>query len=752
MEFNSGMLGVAIVVLGLIASCLFGVVMNVNQEDVQGEEDRYVSDISGLYSNSAVEQTYTAYTPAKNLNGYTSSNHSTYAVDFTKMVGTSGNNYAFEYNSFAPVTEQKNMQSNSHTSTVTRYPASIFFGYDNNSAKTPGDYDYYYVYARLSSGLGSGFPPVSAYQKPMLCLPLNDLYDQLVSESPPDRGGASISFEIPYRITKIDWGMYDSPHNLSTSVSLNTVDSGLFIAPDGYATESGDSFGSRFYSYSLLDQSGGNGNTLIYKCTFTDNGLKFNMIAYSPTFPSFGTINVISNGSTANYSLFGTWWELNHYGQYEEIMNGDQIADEYQTEFKTNYGGSLDYKVTYTYEKESAFLDPRYGVSVRDNENVIWSNDYINGSLDITAYLGAIRRTSTNPAVDIAGLNTSKAIEWHLFDDATPTPSYNILRLEHVANGDTKLIVKYRDATDPNNITFATYREINLGSNWIAYNIHIDSINGSITVQAIPSDTWNSFTDWTSTQPIIDAGSFFEKTLVSETVDGVTYTREEMNVQKAPISKIQIISPYEGITHSIAMQISNTAVYLNTHGVIMIDPHIDILNWYPNNTHFKMIFTKIASIGPQITIGGTTYDVVQNEMGTYEYIDGERTWISTGVSLSEFSIEYLFDESSNTYTITVYSLENKKEIELESNITEVKMKGAWYFDCGYYTVENVTKKEYSWDVGEGIAYGYTGVILFMMIFVGVISVLWWKIAPGSFSLLDIAIIIITEVILFIIMG
>ena len=70
MEFNPGMLGVAIVVLSLISSCLFGVAINVNKESVQEEVDNYITDVTGLYATSGKEKAYVEYNPASNFNGY----------------------------------------------------------------------------------------------------------------------------------------------------------------------------------------------------------------------------------------------------------------------------------------------------------------------------------------------------------------------------------------------------------------------------------------------------------------------------------------------------------------------------------------------------------------------------------------------------------------------------------------------------------------------------------------------------------
>lgn len=735
MEFNSGMLGVAIVVLGLIASCLFGVVMNVNQEEVEKDTDNYITDITGLYSTSAKDKTYTEYNPAKNYNGYTSSNLSTYPVEFKES--SAGNNYSFDYDGIRPYTESRDFSDEATSIHEERIAGLFSHAYSDTETAHP-----YRIYAHITAGYSGYYGYV--YEKNM-----KDVYNTLKSASPYPTAQeylSSISISMEYHIDQTIYTYSASPPmTLSATATSLLVNNGLMITPTNYFSMSDSdwrAYSDLRYGYSLLELCG-EGNTLVYTCTFNEDGTKFTVIASGP---NVNNRIILNNVSSSSYMLCGLQTLVYlHMGNLSQYVEGTGSYTQQISHEEESYDVSeiFDYDVTYTYDKYISYLDPRYGITVRGGETVEWSNDYKNGAMDIVAYLGNIERDSSGTEYTIEGIDsihdTDKDIEWRFYYESG---IYSVLKMHHTANGSTWMCTQYYDEYTPigqsPSPSYVDGPHIDLGTSWIGYNIHIDFTSGEVFAQAIPPASWNSFTDWTSAQPSVKIGEF--KIRTNEIVDSHPTNEAVWNVIKEPTVKMQIISPID-IDNTIAMQITNTTVFMNTYGVVMIDPHIDILNWYPDNTHFKMKFTKIASIGSSIVINGQKYEISDG----YLIVGDER------VDLSDFEIEMV--KKSTGYDITVASLKNGSSAEITDAInTEVVLNGAWYFTAGYYTVEKEMVKEYRWDVADGIAYGYTGVILFMMIFMGIITIAWWKIQPGTLTFFDIAIIIGVEVILFLLLG
>ena len=280
MEFNSGMLGVAIVVLGLIASCLFGVVMNVSQEDVLKDTDKYVTDVTGLYSTSAKDKTYTEYIPAKNYNGYTSSNDSTYAVEFTKS--STGNNYSFEYDGIHPITVERNFKTEGIKNTE---GSSYLFEYGSEKVETNHPYR---IIADLQTGTTRTADSSASQTQEVYERKMSSLYELYKNANPYPTGSeytTSISITIEYHIDSITESYSAPPPLLLSASTTNLIPStGLMIVPADYFTW-GDEYpgvnqkhtwSQQRYNYSDLSACG-YGNTLTYTCTFNSDGSKFSV-------------------------------------------------------------------------------------------------------------------------------------------------------------------------------------------------------------------------------------------------------------------------------------------------------------------------------------------------------------------------------------------------------------------------------------------------------------------------------------------
>ena len=82
MKFQSGILGVIIVVIALMGTIFGGYLMNVHQENVTTTNYEPVTDVTSLF-NFTEQPDYIEYNPAKNYTGYSLSNGSATGVDYT---------------------------------------------------------------------------------------------------------------------------------------------------------------------------------------------------------------------------------------------------------------------------------------------------------------------------------------------------------------------------------------------------------------------------------------------------------------------------------------------------------------------------------------------------------------------------------------------------------------------------------------------------------------------------------------------
>lgn len=177
-----------------------------------------------------------------------------------------------------------------------------------------------------------------------------------------------------------------------------------------------------------------------------------------------------------------------------------------------------------------------------------------------------------------------------------------------------------------------------------------------------------------------------------------------------------------------------------------MDPVVDIRNWYPNNDKFMISFFKTAATGESISIGGTRYEVSQNEI-TIPQTDGD-----VKIDITDYTVTYyLSTEVADTWEITIESPKSGTSATVEGTTTEIAMEGAWYFNSNYYVIENVDKDVYDWKFGE-LAFGINVMFLFMMGFLAIGTIAVWKLIPGILTAFDIGIVIIAEIILFFIAG
>lgn len=299
-----------------------------------------------------------------------------------------------------------------------------------------------------------------------------------------------------------------------------------------------------------------------------------------------------------------------------------------------------DIIVSYSYENNTQYIDTRYGVGVRNSETVTWSNNQQNG---VTSIAFSVWDSATETFNDTGSYSDTGEISYY---GTNLTDTFTISRV----SGYTYISLNGR-------------ANINLGT-WDQVQLDIDSITGQLI--AYPIDTWNNFNNYSI-----------------------------MNVPTVigPITKANL----EGISwtanNSFRFQVTNTQVFFNSYGVVMIDPSITISDLWPNYTRFAVTIGKVASVGTEIKIGDIRFKIMDNLLYRISVTEGNEEYTPTGLDITDLTIHYV--KNDNTWDVNMSSGTNSLDISVPN--TYIGMTGTWYFIAGFYNTITKDVTERTWN-------------------------------------------------------
>lgn len=353
------------------------------------------------------------------------------------------------------------------------------------------------------------------------------------------------------------------------------------------------------------------------------NSLTINPSDYTATFS--GTL---VNGSpfTITLSMYESWICYGDVSQRENYFtsSGGQIGAA-ETYYDTTM--SLSYTSTVTSGAEYRYMIPSGGVTLASNGSgyftTYWANGETNGI--VTIVLDGGLNTAANPG----GL----AINY----------------------GEGMIILNKGDVWTIDiggNVTNAgAYRQVALT---------IDLISGTISLRPV---SFTNFVDYTIINTVLA-----ERTITpSEGVDRLT------------ISSVASTTP-------LRWSVGSTTVLMDTFGAVMVDPTLNIEEYWPNMEYFRLWFQSFALYGDSVTINGETYPIDEN--GDIE-INGQK------YAFNNFYVSYPID--GDVYLTFVLG---DKTVNLGEKVTDIiEFGGVWYFSAGLYEGTETTKTVYNWAVG-----------------------------------------------------
>lgn len=188
---------------------------------------------------------------------------------------------------------------------------------------------------------------------------------------------------------------------------------------------------------------------------------------------------------------------------------------------------------------------------------------------------------------------------------------------------------------------------------WRNIVLNIDMIDGEIN--AIPVRTFNSYTNVALDNTSIPIGSIAEET--TNFIDWLS------------------------TTNSLKFVVYNTEVFLDTYGIVMINPSLNIVNYFPNLDNFyRLKLGNFSVLGDSMTINGKTGTVSGNT------IDFE----GQSLMLRDLAVTYANGKVSVG--------DGNIDIDLgELTDTNIVAEGVWYFVTNLQKGFTETKMVYNWD-------------------------------------------------------
>lgn len=270
------------------------------------------------------------------------------------------------------------------------------------------------------------------------------------------------------------------------------------------------------------------------------------------------------------------------------------------------------------------YMDITKGISIK-SDNIaptLWNNNYENGDIKILFRADNINATYHN---DITVSNNDISVDFN----------------------DKQFYVKLNND-----------ETVNVGM-WRNIVLDIDLSNGKLNV--IPVKTFNSYTNVVMSNAIVQIGDL---------------------INAAPINTL-----YWGTTtNSLMFNVYSTDVFMNTYGVVMVNPTLDITNYFTDlNQFYRLNLYNFATYGDSMTINGETMNVIN---GTISYDD-------ITIELRDMYITYADGNVSIGDSHT--------SVELgQIATTSISMAGAWYFQTDLERGHTSQKMVYEWNWGDFI--------------------------------------------------
>lgn len=409
-----------------------------------------------------------------------------------------------------------------------------------------------------------------------------------------------------------------------------------------------------------------------------------------------------SNLSPGPYSVYDCYITYGNCTQYERHYTPNtQSTPGYWTTYSYDTSVSLSYTSTLTTKPSSTYMLPSQGVTNTANTTTIWDNDtsgtnYDNYKIDLLVGYPIVNGSVTpvNGSY-VLRLPTSTAGN---YDEITVSASTSTNHYSYV----------YKQYT--NNVP-QTIKGKDLGAfNSVMVTLEKNNSN-NVTVKFYGIVDFNNYMDATVSPNALDTVALgFNHDLDSLLMTG---------------------------SGTLYWSVYNTLVFMDTYDTVLVDPSIDLADYFPDMDSYRYVFQSFALYGDSITINGVTYPVVDQSI----------TFSNRAYHLNDFYIS--FSEQGDT---SITFREVNKTIPLGETVDKViSFGGYWGFNAGLYEGHSAVKDVYNWDVN---ALGNFDLNTFSLFTVGVMLVccLIAIATRFSFGALDKIVLIFSAIVMLCLLG
>lgn len=202
-------------------------------------------------------------------------------------------------------------------------------------------------------------------------------------------------------------------------------------------------------------------------------------------------------------------------------------------------------------------------------------------------------------------------------------------------------------------ISLNSEEPIDVGA-WRSIILDIDLLNGDVSVN--PVRTFNSYTNVSTDKAVITIGDM---------------------VNPAPTTTIT----WKPTPNSFTFSVYRTDVFLNTYGVVMVNPSLNITNYFTDlNNFYRLVLDNFSTYGDSITVNGITGDVSGNTV----------TFNDVTLTMKDLDIIYADGHA--------YIEDGQESIDLGTIVTnDISLSGVWYFETDLDRGYTALKQIYTWD-------------------------------------------------------
>lgn len=318
-----------------------------------------------------------------------------------------------------------------------------------------------------------------------------------------------------------------------------------------------------------------------------------------------------------------------------------------------------------------AYMQPSAGVKATSTE-ATWQNGYDNSVIDLKVVRNGDYPNSAQFLIITAG-----GFELTIYKNT----------------GDNALYIRFDDGL---------VRIKEMGA-WLGLQIRIDALNGDVIV------TPTNDVDLTTTVEPTDYSIVISDVITPGTLSSFNVKALASNVP------------------SLKFQVTNTKVFLNTYNTVMIDPSIEITDYFPNYSDYRLNFYSFALLGSSMSINGQNCPI-NKDNGTITF---------TNVAGFEFTkkLENLYITFNEGRTYLTFVNDGTTYDLGETTTTTISFVGWWYFTTGLYEITEGMETFWNWDLSGFQATGGECLLIFLTI-IGAGIIVYSVYGKGKIQLFD----------------